>query len=205
MQKNGHQQESPRGPTWCLVLRYYTTGILSFFVFFSLCLLNNKRILMPHIDYTFFYVQTKGKLKKFVSPWTLWKQASDPRIYMAELKLPSVKISKSELLTRYGFSSRGTGSSVYAAGIGGGRSLFYPRLFGSRHAHTSFLGFSTPRDMIFFFLFFKSWETAGQLWSTITCVKIGLLGSFVWVRNNTGKRLRQSSWLAGRLCHFRWK
>lgn len=29
---------------------------------------------------------------------------------MAELKLPSVKISESELLTRYGFSSRGTGT-----------------------------------------------------------------------------------------------
>lgn len=30
-------------------------------LFFFFCFLNNKRILMPDIDYT-FYVQTKGKL-----------------------------------------------------------------------------------------------------------------------------------------------
>lgn len=33
------------------------------FFFFFVVFLNNKRILMPHIDYT-FYVQTKGEFEK---------------------------------------------------------------------------------------------------------------------------------------------
>lgn len=58
MLRNGGKEE-PEGAL-CHVLCYYTTGIcIDFFLF--LCFLNNKRILMPHIDYM-FYVQTKGKL-----------------------------------------------------------------------------------------------------------------------------------------------
>lgn len=44
------------------VLCYHTTGICTvFFFYFCVFFLNNKRILMPHIDYM-LYVQTKGKL-----------------------------------------------------------------------------------------------------------------------------------------------
>lgn len=53
-------KEEPEGAL-CHVLRYYTTGICIDFFSFFVCFLNNKRILMPHIDYM-LYVQTKGKL-----------------------------------------------------------------------------------------------------------------------------------------------
>lgn len=67
MQKPVRGQEPPGGllfPSTCSVItQQESVYIFNFFV----CFLNNKRILMPHIDYT-FYVQPRVSSKKFVSP-----------------------------------------------------------------------------------------------------------------------------------------
>lgn len=57
---DAHKCVYQRGPLFqatCSVI----TQQESVYIFLFLCFLNNKRILMPHIDYT-FYVQTTGKL-----------------------------------------------------------------------------------------------------------------------------------------------
>lgn len=66
MQRDTGEAEPPAPPGATSprpVLCYYTTGICIYFLFLLFFFLNNKRILMPHINST-FYVQTRGELEK---------------------------------------------------------------------------------------------------------------------------------------------
>lgn len=60
MQRKAGKSRGAGGALPHHVILVHNRNLYRLFSFF-VCFLNNKRILMPHIDYT-FYVQTKGKL-----------------------------------------------------------------------------------------------------------------------------------------------
>lgn len=96
---------------------------------------------------------------------------------MAELKLPSVKISESELLTRYGFSSRGTGTECLKRLGWEGKEPFLTRDWSAPPGPHCLPGFPNPwRQDSFCFVF----QILRNCWTSVILHRV-FKNRIVWV------------------------